>query len=196
MDNNYDGLIIGMVPVTISKEYFIVRPKLKKYSVITESNYDYSIVKFYNNKFILDIYFLDFEFNKKFYKDFTDKISLINLIGKVFDNINILNVEYDDDWKNLLSHDILIKLNTYYGSDKVNENLQKMIELARKEFESHDQYEDYDFSECISTSGTEIITKYFEDIDNNLENIYIIQSLLYPGFVELYYELFCNIKKY
>lgn len=191
----FEGIVIGEVPVKIFQKYIIIRPKFYNYFCIEEVTNEYIMTKKFKNKFVLAEDFYDYDYNSFFYRDLFQETPLIISTTKVFNNINILNLEYDDNYECLLEHELILKLKEYYDFNKLKQILKDIIIMSREEFKKHDNFEDYDFCECISIVSNNFIEKYFDDVDNNLENIYILQSLLYPGFLELYYELFCITKK-
>lgn len=188
-------IVIGGVPVLYGNDYIVVHPKLNNLIVEVENNIDYILLKKHKKKFLLDNCFYNEEEELKLYYEYFDMIGL-KIINQTFlIRDEKFEINKSTTTKELLASNIVLNLQKIYDVKIIDQIINTILKKTIEEYNSHEEYEDYDYGECMMIITDKLLDDYYKDISKNLEKIYIIQSIIYCDFYEIYYEFYCYIKK-
>ena len=184
-------ILIGGVPVVSNNNYVILHPRLDNLVSEIENNNDYLVIKKYKKVFKLNNQFYDFEFKPQLYYEHFD-MPIMESFNKLFQlSSERIEINSSVTKETLLSSDIVLTLKKKYNVDLVDQIANKLLIDTIDEYNCHEEYDDYDYNECLMIATDRLLNYYYDDVKENFEKIYIIQSMMYYDFYILYYELYC-----
>lgn len=151
---------------------------------LTTDYKDYTEIKIYKRKFVISDS-VEIESGKlvKYYEMFDSLI--LSSFHQIFDQKELKIALKNDEVINVYDKEI----KQYFDEDKVNKMNNQLSKLTLEEYHSHTESEDYDMEECYGVAASKLAMEN----KNNMEELYIIASLLEPTFIYFYQELYHQI---
>lgn len=180
---------IGGVPVKSQDKYVIIFPLFNYFEVIEDDNHSFSLRKIYKDKYVLyNKFYMELKPELQNYYDYFAK--LIIDVNHVYDykKNDLLSEANVTDFLNRSEIKELSKMYDCNIDELINEIFDKGIMTYNDYLEDEDS--DYTIEECIKDSFTKKIEELNNNIKENITYIYLLQSILYYSFKEIYYVLY------
>ena len=183
-------MIIGKVPVFSNGFSTTVYPKFMNLTVNEKEDKEYILIKKYKNKYNLSDKFFDDNFEEQSYYKVFENLFL-NSSNNIFYCTNrSFEIDENSTLDNMLDDEMIKLLVDKYSVQTVKSLLEQIFTQTKDEYNSHGTDEDYEYYECMVVVIDRMIEHLFKSSQENLEAIYILQSLLYFSFYPFYYELY------
>ena len=92
--------------------------------------------------------------------------------------------------ENIMHHGYILKLINLFGKKLVEELITYLINETNIEYASHEEYEDYDYDECLDIVINQHQELLIKDPDHNYKKLYLTAMLNNNLFYEYYLEMY------